>query len=220
VTGRIRPLTFIVMTTALATVLLGAGAALGQTADYRFHWAPCATYDADGQPLAEAVQYDIWLRRGANEEVLIGTVQQDTIYTLAADPFVVQRIRVCGYDEHGRQSPMSEWSEPVYFETGRAGETVPPVGRLRPNYPNPFNPETRIVYGVPEELGEGGAIQLEVLDLQGRRVRLLEIDRTPGWHEVSWDGKNDRGIPQATGVYLTRFLCGTAVDIRKMTMLK
>lgn len=218
-TGGTRPLLLIAMTTAWLTLLV-AGSASGQTSDYRFHWAPCATYDAEGQPLADAVQYDIWLQRGASAEVLVGTVHDDTTYTLAAEPFVVQRIRVCGYDEHGRQSPMSEWSEPVYYETGRSGEMVPPVGQLRPNYPNPFNPETRIVYGVPEDLTAGTAVQLEVLDLHGRRVRLLAVDRTPGWHEVAWDGKNDRGIPQSTGTYLTRYVCGTIVDVRKMTMLK
>jgi len=216
VTGGIRPQILIVMMFLLFTT----GVALGQTEDFRFHWAVGSTYDADGNPLADAVQYDVWLRRGANDEVLIATVRDDTTYTLAAEAFIVQRIRVCGYDEHGRQSPLSEWSEPVYYETGRSGETVPPAGRLRPNYPNPFNPETRIVYGVPEELPYGAPVQLEVLDLQGKRIRMFQIDRTPGWHEVAWDGKNDRGIPQATGLYLTRFICGTTVDVRKMTMLK
>jgi hypothetical protein len=209
----------LILIAALIT-LVGAGASYGQSEEFRFHWAPCAVYDDDGNPLADAVQYDVWLKRGANDEIKVGTVISDTTYTLEAEPFIVQRIRVCGYDEAGRQSPLSEWSNPVYFETGRTGEMTPPMGQLNPNYPNPFNPETRIVYGIPEELPDGAPVQLEVVNLRGKRVRLFPVDRTPGWHEVAWDGRDDRGVPASTGVYLTRFVCGDVVEVRKMTMLK
>ena len=51
-------------------------------------------------------------------------------------------------------------------------------------------------------------------------MRAFSVDRTPGFHEVQWDGTDDVGQPQSTGVYLTRFAYGEEVQTRKMTMVK
>lgn len=205
---------------ALLPLILLVSEAAAQSQDYHFHWSPCPQADDRGAPLPEAVEYEVWLRKGSGAEEKVGTVVGDTTFVLNAEPGVVQRIRVCGYDERGVPSEMSEWSDPVYFEANRSVPSVPSTGELRPNYPNPFNPETRIVYGIPEDLGEGDVVRLEIYALDGRRVRVLEAERTPGWHEVVWDGKDDRGQTTATGMYMTAFTCGTVVETNKMTMLK
>ena len=73
--------------------------------------------------------------------------------------------------------------------------------RLYPNYPNPFNPETTIRYGVVRE----GPVILDILNTRGQRIRRL-IDRscTPGEHHIVWDGRDDNGIRAASGSYLYR----------------
>jgi flagellar hook assembly protein FlgD len=67
--------------------------------------------------------------------------------------------------------------------------------------PNPFNPRTVITFDVPRS----GDVELQVFDVRGRLVRRL-VERTlaPGRHQVAWDGDDDGGRPQATGVYLAR----------------
>jgi hypothetical protein len=51
-------------------------------------------------------------------------------------------------------------------------------------------------------------------------VRTFDVDRTPGWHEVIWDGRGDNGQIQSTGMYVTRFVVGDAMSTAKMTMVK
>lgn len=205
----------------LALLALAAGGALAQTQDVRFHWAPSPAVDDQGEPLPHAVGYQVWLRSDSDQPRLVSTVTGDTVYTLVAEPGVVQRIRVCGFDNLGRMSVFSDWSDPVYFEGEvRSGDGVPSAGALDGNYPNPFNPETRIRYGVPADIATGTPVRLEVYGIDGRRVRAFTVDRTPGWHEVIWDGTDDRGIVQSTGMYVTRFVVGTKAETGKMTMLK
>jgi hypothetical protein len=83
--------------------------------------------------------------------------------------------------------------------------------------PNPFNPVTTIGYTVPGD----GLVEIKVYDISGRLVRALVTGfATAGDHEVLWDGRDDRGHPVASGVYLYRFRTGRVAETRKMVLLK
>lgn len=205
---------------ALISILAMAGGAGAENVDFNFHWAPSPVYSETEGALSIAEYYEVWVKTGTEPEELLATQHSDTTYVLSAEPNVVQRVRVRGVDADGRVSIMSEWSDPIYFEAERSGETPPAAAQLRSNYPNPFNPETRIVYGVPETITENEPARLDIYNLAGMRIRTLEIDRTPGWHELSWDGTNDQGKTQSTGMYVTKFTVGAMVSTNKMTMVK
>lgn len=103
------------------------------------------------------------------------------------------------------------------------GEPTPPVtpGRawLGQNRPNPFNPVTVIGYTVPGTAPE--EVRLRVYSVAGRLVRTLVSRRVePGYHEARWDGRDDRGSPAASGVYVYRAEIGAAAFTRKMALLK
>lgn len=206
----------------LAALALGAltvaAPAAAQDVPMDFHWAPSPLV-VDGVQKPAAAFYEVFLLRGADGEAFAATVA-DTFWTLDAEPGVVQRICVRGVDAQGNASPFSEWSDPVYFEGQGSDGLVPPAPELPPNYPNPFNPETRIVYGVPENLDESAPMRLEIFTVDGRRVRTFEVDRAAGWHEVAWDGRDDHGVPSAAGTYITRYAAGAMVKTGKMTMVK
>jgi hypothetical protein len=88
---------------------------------------------------------------------------------------------------------------------------------LLPNFPNPFNPETRIEY----HLAEKGSVFLEIYDVTGRRVRSLvrgELDT--GVHEQVWDGTDDAGRPVTSGVYVCRLAAGKFAISRKMILIR
>ena len=64
------------------------------------------------------------------------------------------------------------------------------------NYPNPFNPSTTIVTYIPES----GLLQVSVIDLLGRNIRMLYDDMIyegESWKEIVWDGldNNRRKVP-------------------------
>lgn len=68
--------------------------------------------------------------------------------------------------------------------------------------PNPFNPMTRIRY----ELDRPAVVDIRVFDLSGRLIRtiLAPTHRETGVHAVSWNGTDDAGRHQPSGVYLYR----------------
>lgn len=88
------------------------------------------------------------------------------------------------------------------------------------NYPNPFNPSTRISYTIPASV-DGEAVQLEVFNVLGQRVRLLVDAAQPaGSYEVTWDGRDDTGAQVASGVYLYRLRAGSTQATGRMLMAK
>ncbi len=71
--------------------------------------------------------------------------------------------------------------------------------RLLGNYPNPFNPSTKIKFSLNNAQG----IRVIIYDMLGRRIKTMEKENlTPGIHEVEWNGKNEFGEVVSSGVYL------------------
>ncbi len=83
--------------------------------------------------------------------------------------------------------------------------------------PNPFNPSTTIHYAAPRD----GQLNLNVYDLRGRLVRRLVEGSVPaGQHQAVWDGRDERGLGVATGVYLVRLRAGEQVSTLKIMLAK
>ncbi|MDO8834679.1 MAG: FlgD immunoglobulin-like domain containing protein, partial [Vicinamibacterales bacterium] len=88
---------------------------------------------------------------------------------------------------------------------------------LGQNAPNPFNPQTKIVFSLPES----ETVRMTVYTLDGRRVRaLLDEPRAAGVHEVIWDGRDDGGRQVASGTYVYRLTAGLYSETRKMSLMK
>jgi hypothetical protein len=87
--------------------------------------------------------------------------------------------------------------ENTIIDTANEGEgTVPETLTLMGNYPNPFNPSTRIRYALPST----GEVSVQVFDVLGRRVAELKAGvQSAGTHELTFDAANF-----ASGVYLYR----------------
>ena len=108
------------------------------------------------------------------------------------------------------------------------GNRVPRSFDLSQNYPNPFNPQTTIRYRLPalrsEDRVEESATRhvcLDVFDIRGHLVRAL-VDRAlaPGNYSVVWDGRDSRGKPVVSGVYIYRLRYGPYSLLRKMVVCK
>ena len=89
--------------------------------------------------------------------------------------------------------------------------------QLQQNVPNPFNSETVITWF----LLRPGAAHVEVFALTGQRVAVLhQGPKKAGIHRVHWDGRDDRGRPLASGVYLYRLVTNEDIQTRKLTLLR
>jgi len=98
-----------------------------------------------------------------------------------------------------------------------AGTLTPRVFAVYPNYPNPFNPMTKISYKLPAD----SHVHLLVYDIAGRLVKVLaEGNQIAGAHEVMWDGKDNSGAQVASGTYFARLESDAGTAVQKLVMLK
>jgi hypothetical protein len=104
---------------------------------------------------------------------------------------------------------------------GDAPEALPAAGRLYANFPNPFNPSTRIRLATPAGAGEL-PVRLTVHDIQGRLVKVLHDGNLSRGvvHSFIWDGTDEGGNTAASGVYFSRAEMEGKVSSRKMVLLK
>ena len=81
------------------------------------------------------------------------------------------------------------------------------------NYPNPFNPTTKIRY----ELPISGQVSIEVYNITGAKVRtLVNEKKASGLYEVEFDGRGT-----ASGVYFYSLsVDGVLIDTKRMILLK
>jgi len=88
---------------------------------------------------------------------------------------------------------------------------------LSNNYPNPFNPSTKINFGIPKD----GMVSLVVYNVLGQRVRTLaDAPMAAGQYSITWDGRNDAGSTLSSGVYFYRLQAGATAIVKKMLLLK
>ncbi len=89
--------------------------------------------------------------------------------------------------------------------------------QLQQNAPNPFNSSTAISWFQMQP----GLARLEVFALTGQRVAVVhEGSMKAGLHRSPWDGRDDRGRPLASGVYLYRLITPERVHTRRLTLLR
>ena len=106
----------------------------------------------------------------------------------------------------------------ITIETlGIDGESLPVAYSLSDAYPNPFNPSTKIQYGVPKE----DLVSITIHDVVGRHVKtLVSTKKDPGSHTVHWDATNDQGEMVSAGMYFYVIRSGGFMDAKKMILLK
>lgn len=155
----------------------------------------------------------------------MGTAQTDGSVTLtlqkAPPSGQVLDVTVSGFDMIpylGEVTVGTAQIAPVHTETlPGQDETVPAAVHLLGNYPNPFNPTTRISFDLPRTMH----VQLDVFDIRGRRVaRLLDETVSAGRSEVAWTAQDDAGRSIASGVYLYRLTTEDGALNGRMTLSK
>ncbi|MBE2257020.1 MAG: VCBS repeat-containing protein [Ignavibacteria bacterium] len=89
---------------------------------------------------------------------------------------------------------------------------IPLQFTLEQNFPNPFNPETKINFSVKENSN----VKLVVSDINGKEVQtLLKSNLTPGSYEVVFNGKN-----MSSGVYYYTLIADNFISSKRMVLIK
>ncbi|MDD5361960.1 MAG: T9SS type A sorting domain-containing protein [Ignavibacteria bacterium] len=95
---------------------------------------------------------------------------------------------------------------------GNNTNNSPAAYRLSQNFPNPFNPVTKINY----EILKKGFVSLKIYDILGRMVKELVSDiKSPGSYSVDYDAS---GL--SSGIYLYKLECDGYAETRRMILIK
>lgn len=83
---------------------------------------------------------------------------------------------------------------------------------LSNNYPNPFNPSTKIQYSIPTS----EFVSIKVYDAIGSEVAtLVNMQQSAGVHNVDFNASQ-----LASGIYFYKIVAGNFIDVKKMMLIK
>ena len=85
------------------------------------------------------------------------------------------------------------------------------------NYPNPFNPNTTIVFNLPSREN----VSITIYNQLGERIREIINEELPvGENKVAWNGLNDKNISVSSGIYLYKIISNSKSLYGKMILQK
>jgi len=88
---------------------------------------------------------------------------------------------------------------------------------LLQNFPNPFNPETKINYQLPKR----SYVRITIYNLQGQLIKvLLEQEQPEGYYRLKWNATNNQGDKLPSGLYLYHMETDGFVEIKKMILMR
>ena len=156
----------------------------------------------------------------------IGDIDNDNDYEIivgtSSDLRAIDIAQTAGGDKYAWSTYRSNNHRDGYYDitlasVSSSNEIIPADYSLGNNYPNPFNPITRISYGLPKD----SKVRITVYDINGRVVNLLvDNDEPAGQRSIIWNGKNDAGMAVAAGLYFYRMQAGNFHQTNKMILLK
>ncbi len=88
---------------------------------------------------------------------------------------------------------------------------------LHNNYPNPFNPSTKISFTIPRS----EFVTLKIYDIKGQEIKTLVNGNYPaGTYQLEWNGKDKNNRNVAAGVYVYTINAGHFSKSARMILLK
>ncbi len=121
-----------------------------------------------------------------------------------------------------RTRPLSQAVADLFYLNNLTGFespqlNLPLVIELEQNFPNPFNPSTTFVY----QINKAANIKIRVFNLLGRQVRtLLDEAQTPGIYSSNWDGLDEDGVQQPSGIYFYTVSDQVITEARRMILAR
>ncbi len=115
-------------------------------------------------------------------------------------------------DGQSTRGASQAWTKDI-----KVSVVAPKNYKLYNNFPNPFNPSTKIAF----ELPKASRVKLIIYDIVGREVaQVADADYPPGYTELTWNGLNRNGNLVSSGVYFYRISTDKWSKAMKMMMIK
>ncbi|MBN2572499.1 MAG: T9SS type A sorting domain-containing protein [Ignavibacteriales bacterium] len=157
----------------------------------------------------------VWLPEGQNE---IGNVVVENIdvqkfqTTIDSVSFYDYRIAVA---THGRGLFIGLLQTKVGIIN--TNNNIPNNYYLSDNYPNPFNPSTKIDFSIPKS----SQVSITIFNITGEKIiELVSGNFSAGTYYVNWNGRNQFGTQVASGIYFYQIKADKFTETKKMMLLK
>jgi len=138
-----------------------------------------------------------------------------TVYDLSDNENIIE----CKTNSYGKSIFRILIGTQDYIESNSEGIAIVPLTfELRQNFPNPFNPGTSMIFGLPKD----NNVTLEVYSILGQKVRTLVDNQKykKGYHTIDWNGMNDFGNQVSSGMYIFRLISKNQVSIKKGILIR
>jgi hypothetical protein len=109
------------------------------------------------------------------------------------------------------------WKRNKISDVYEEGNILPEKFEFYQNFPNPFNPSTRIRFTIPQE----AKVDIKVYNLLGKEItELLNETRRSGEYEISWNGRDSNGNEMSSGVYFITLIADKYSKTIKALLMK
>ena len=148
----------------------------------------------DGRDVGDVVQY-------VSEKIIDGDDTNDELAKDLAESVNNQQMIASGIVDEG---------DILFKVSSETGEVL--TYDLENNYPNPFNPSTRIKYQIPD----AGFVTLKVYDVLGNEVATLVTEnKETGRYNITFDA-----AALSSGVYIYQLSVNDYLSTKKMVLLR
>jgi hypothetical protein len=114
-------------------------------------------------------------------------------------------------------TPRTEGGEVINQGLG----DLPGAFALYPNFPNPFNPSTRLNFDVPQLSQSDFEVSIVIYNALGQTVRsLYRGNLAPGKYEMEWHGRDENGFALPGGVYFAMMQADVYRKVVKMVLIR
>jgi predicted secreted protein len=154
-------------------------------------------------------EYELWLHPKSRPPFVPMLIPFDSVFQFRENKFEIQLVvKQNGYTiDSLTQIFKTDWGLNV-----KENEELPYTYNLHQNFPNPFNPKTKIGY----EISESNFVTINVYDILGNEITtLVSEEKQPGTYEVEFDGKQ---LP--SGIYFYQLKAGNYIETKKMVLIK
>ena len=125
------------------------------------------------------------------------------------DPSLFGTMNLCSFD-------ACWWWDPLK-DTVHKLVSVSQHFHMCQNFPNPFNPTTKISYNLPKK----SHVSIKIFDVTGREILILVNQEQPaGSYDAVWNGRDRFGQAVGSGIYFYQLKAGDYVETRKMVLVR
>jgi len=112
---------------------------------------------------------------------------------------------------------MQKVSTDIFTSIDDDVETTPTPFKSLGNYPNPFNPETKIAFNMKY----ASNVKIDIYNVKGQKVKtLIDEFMDKGNHNILWNGVDNKNNPVSSGIYLYKISTEEHSATHKMLLLK